>query len=84
MAKRPSGFRLCSHKLAVWTWLPNRLRGIQMRTDKYQREELGFCQNVALAVIRLKRQLQLDFEQAHPDLRDIIPAIALTFNRKAS
>jgi len=44
-----------------------------MRVDKP--EQLGFCQNVSLAMIRLKRQLQCDYEQAYPDLRDIIPTV---------
>jgi len=30
---------------------------------------------VALAVIRLKRQLEHDYEEAYPGLRDIIPTI---------
>jgi len=34
-----------------------------MRADQHQPEELSFCQSVALVLIQLKRQLQLDYEQ---------------------
>ena len=44
-----------------------------MNTD--QPKELSYCQTVALAVLRLKQQLQLQYERARPELREIIPAI---------
>jgi hypothetical protein len=46
-----------------------------MRTDNDQSEESAFSQTVALAMMRLKQQLQRDYDQAYPHLRDIIPAI---------
>ena len=48
-----------------------------MKADNHQPEQLSlsYCQTVALAVLRLKHQLQLEYERAHPELREIIPAI---------
>jgi hypothetical protein len=46
-----------------------------MKTENDQSEELGYWQRVALAVIPLKQRLHHDYEQAYPDLRELIPAI---------
>jgi len=46
-----------------------------MKADNDQPKELSYCQTAALAVLRLKQQLQHEYEQAHPELRDVIPAI---------
>jgi len=46
-----------------------------MKTDQPNELRLSYCQTVALAVLRLKQQLQLEYERAHPELREIIPAI---------
>jgi hypothetical protein len=46
-----------------------------MKADNDQSKELGYRQTVALAVLRLKQQLQHEYGQTHPELRDVIPAI---------
>jgi hypothetical protein len=48
-----------------------------MKATNHQPEQLSlsYCQTVALAVLRLKQQLQRECERAHPELREIIPAI---------
>src|SRR5882762_5172812 len=46
-----------------------------MKADNDQPKELSYCQTAALAVLRLKQQLQHEYERAHPELRDVIPAI---------
>src|SRR2546421_9936360 len=42
-----------------------------MKTDQ-QADPAVFLQTVSVAVAQLKQQLQLDYEQAYPDLREII------------
>ena len=42
-----------------------------MKTDKHQHKAV-FLQTVAIAVAQLKQRLQRDYEQAYPDLREII------------
>jgi hypothetical protein len=42
-----------------------------MKTDQ-QLDAAVFLQTVSVAIAQLKRQLQLDYEQAYPDLREII------------
>jgi len=42
-----------------------------MKTDKTQ-DSKGFLQTVSAAVSRLKQRLQNDYEQAYPDLGEII------------
>src|ERR1700704_2949069 len=42
-----------------------------MKTDQ-QLDPAVFLQTVSVAIAQLKRQLQLDYEQAYPDLREII------------
>jgi hypothetical protein len=46
-----------------------------MNTDQPKELSSSYCQTVALAVLRLKQQLQLEHERKHPELREIIPAI---------
>jgi hypothetical protein len=46
-----------------------------MKTDLDQAKDLSYCETVALAMLRLKQQLQIEYERAHPELREIIPAI---------
>ena len=48
-----------------------------MKADNHQPEQLSlsYCQTVALAVLRLKQKLQVKYERAHPEFREIIPAI---------
>src|SRR5881227_1264345 len=42
-----------------------------MKTDQ-QSDPAVFLQTVSVAIAQLKQQLQLDYEQAYPDLREII------------
>src|SRR5256714_15069958 len=42
-----------------------------MKTDQ-QADPAVFLQTVSVAIAQLKQQLQLDYEQAYPDLREII------------
>jgi hypothetical protein len=42
-----------------------------MKTDQ-QSDAAVFLQTVSVAIAQLKQQLQLDYEQAYPDLREII------------
>ncbi|PYL55141.1 MAG: hypothetical protein DMF29_03965 [Verrucomicrobia bacterium] len=42
-----------------------------MKTDQ-QANPAVFLQTVSVAIAQLKQQLQLDYEQAYPDLREII------------
>jgi len=42
-----------------------------MKTDQ-QSDAVVFLQTVSVAIAQLKQQLQLDYEQAYPDLREII------------
>ena len=44
-----------------------------MRVD--MPEQLGFCQNVALAMIQLRQRLQRDYEQSYPDSCDLVAVI---------
>lgn len=46
-----------------------------MKTDNDKPEEPGYYQTVAVALIRLKQRLQQKYEQAYPDLRQVIPAM---------
>jgi hypothetical protein len=44
-----------------------------MKTDPLNEPTTtGFLQTVSVAVMQLKRELQRDYEQAYPDLREII------------
>jgi hypothetical protein len=44
-----------------------------MKTDQHPESTLAaFLQTVALAVAQLKQQLQRDYEQTYPELREII------------
>ena len=43
-----------------------------MKTDQYHISETVFPQTVSIALEQLKQQLQRDYEQAYPDLREII------------
>src|SRR3954463_6182213 len=43
-----------------------------MRTDQIHETANGFTETVSAAVTQLKRHLQNDYEQAYPDLREII------------
>jgi hypothetical protein len=42
-----------------------------MKTDQ-QSDTAVFLQTVSVAIAQLKQRLQLDYEQAYPDLREII------------
>ena len=42
-----------------------------MKTDQ-QSDAAVFLQTVSVAIAQLKQRLQLDYEQAYPDLREII------------
>ena len=42
-----------------------------MKTDQ-QSDAAVFLQTVSVAIAQLKQQLQLDYEQAYPDLREIV------------
>ena len=42
-----------------------------MKTDQ-QADPAVFPQTISVAIAQLKQQLQLDYEQAYPDLREII------------
>jgi len=42
-----------------------------MKTDQ-QSDPAVFLQTVSVAIAQLKQRLQLDYEQAYPDLREII------------
>src|SRR5205807_10056272 len=43
-----------------------------MQTDQHLAASTVFLQTVSVAIAQLKQQLQLDYEQAYPDLREII------------
>ena len=43
-----------------------------MKTEIHDPSKAVFLQTVAIAVVQLKRRLQHDYEQAYPDLREII------------
>ena len=43
-----------------------------MKTDQQLETAAVFLQTVSVATAQLKRQLQLDYEQAYPDLREIV------------
>ena len=43
-----------------------------MQTDQHSAASTVFLQTVSVAIAQLKQQLQLDYEQAYPDLREII------------
>jgi len=43
-----------------------------MTTDQHSAASTVFLQTVSVAIAQLKQQLQLDYEQAYPDLREII------------
>src|SRR6266496_3324083 len=43
-----------------------------MKTDQQSEEAAVFLQTVSVAIAQLKQQLQLDYEQAYPDLREIV------------
>ena len=44
-----------------------------MKTDQHPEEPAAvFLQTVSVAIAQLKQQLQLDYEQAYPDLREIV------------
>jgi hypothetical protein len=42
-----------------------------MKTDQSD-PAVGFLQTVSVAIAQLKQQLQLDYEQAYPELREIV------------
>src|SRR2546430_17348280 len=42
-----------------------------MKTDQ-QSEPAVFPQTISVAIVQLKQQLQQDYEQAYPDLREIV------------
>src|SRR3989441_10974615 len=46
-----------------------------MKTDQQSEAAAVFLQTVSVAIAQLKQQLQLDYEQAYPDLREIIHLI---------
>src|SRR5216684_3801624 len=43
-----------------------------MKTDQQLKTAAVFLQTVSVAIVQLKQQLQQDYEQAYPDLREII------------
>jgi ethanolamine utilization cobalamin adenosyltransferase len=43
-----------------------------MKTDQPTEPPAAFLQTVSAAVVQLKQRLQQDYEQAYPDLREII------------
>ena len=43
-----------------------------MKTNQAEPTPAVFLQNVSVAIARLKQQLRHDYEQAYPDLREII------------
>ena len=43
-----------------------------MKTDQQLETAAVFLQTVSVAVVQLKRQLQQDYEEAYPDLREIV------------
>jgi hypothetical protein len=43
-----------------------------MKTDQANHSAAVFLQTVAVAVAQLKQRLQQDYEQAYPDLREVI------------
>src|SRR5439155_12091038 len=43
-----------------------------MQTDQHSAASTVFLQTVSVAIAQLKQQLELDYEQAYPDLREII------------
>ena len=43
-----------------------------MKTDQHQPTNTVFLQTVGIAVNQLKQQLQNDYEQAYPELREVI------------
>src|SRR5437667_11942911 len=43
-----------------------------MKTDQQSRTAAVFLQKVSVAVVQLKQQLQHDYEQTYPDLREIV------------
>jgi hypothetical protein len=43
-----------------------------MKTDQQLETAAGFLQTVSVAIAQLKQQLQEDYEQAYPALREII------------
>jgi hypothetical protein len=43
-----------------------------MKTDSYQNASPTFPQTVSAAIAQLKHKLQTDYENAYPDLREII------------
>jgi hypothetical protein len=43
-----------------------------METDLYPNAHAVFSQSVSAAIAQLKQRLQSDYEQAYPDLREII------------
>jgi hypothetical protein len=43
-----------------------------MKTDKQLETAAVFLQTVSVAIAQLKQQLQHDYEQAYPDLREIV------------
>ena len=43
-----------------------------MQTDQHSAASTVFLQTVSVAIAQLKQQLQLDYEQAYPDLREIV------------
>jgi hypothetical protein len=46
-----------------------------MKTGDQQPEDAGFRQKVSVAVTRLKKRWQHDYEQAYPELREIIDLV---------
>ena len=43
-----------------------------MKTDQQSEAAAVFLQTVSVAIAQLKQQLQCDYEQAYPDLREIV------------
>src|SRR5216684_409822 len=43
-----------------------------MKTDQQLKTAAVFLQTVSVAIVQLKQQLQQDYEQAYPDLREIV------------
>ena len=43
-----------------------------MQTDQQPEAPAVFLQTVSAAIVQLKQQLQQDYEQAYPDLREIV------------
>ena len=59
------------------------MANLKMETERGSSVTSDFYKMVALALARLKKQLQHDYEQAHPELRDTVPLILDQEERRA-